>query len=259
MSVMSSILSRPKIIVSTNAEAAAQEVARRFEVAISVRPDIVLGLATGNSPKSVYDRLVAAYNNGKLSFARVTSFNLDEYCGLPNGHPSSFSTYMREKLFSKVDIEPGNYHLPDGGAPNLEAVAKAYEAAISASGGIDLQLLGIGRNGHIAFNEPGSSPMSRTRAVELSAITVEANRADFPVGETPPRHAITMGIGTILEAREIVLLATGAAKAAALDTAINGPVCDACPASFLQLHPNVTIVCDNAAYGAAPSAVPTRL
>jgi glucosamine-6-phosphate deaminase len=195
--------------------------------------------------------LAEAHAQRRLSFARVTSFNLDEYCGLPADHPSTFLAYMREKLFSLVDIDASKAHLPDGSAVDPDAVAAAYEASIAKAGGIDLQLLGIGQNGHIGFNEPGSPAISRTRRVSLSPLTLAANAADFPSGEMPPPHAITMGIATILEAREIILLATGAGKAAALEAAINGPVSENCPASFLRLHPHVTIVCDIAAYPAA--------
>jgi glucosamine-6-phosphate deaminase len=251
MSVMSDILHRPEIVVLTDAEAAARAVAKRIAAAVAAKPDVVLGLATGNTPRRVYDLLVEAHAQRRLSFARVTSFNLDEYCGLPADHPSTFLAYMREKLFSLVDIDASKAHLPDGSAVDPDAVAAAYEASIAKAGGIDLQLLGIGQNGHIGFNEPGSSAISRTRLVSLSPLTLAANAADFPSGEMPPPHAITMGIATILDAREIILLATGAGKAAALEAAINGPVSENCPASFLRLHPHVTIVCDIAAYPAA--------
>jgi glucosamine-6-phosphate deaminase len=253
MSVMSRVLHHPKIISCANAASASKEVARHFQAAISEKPDLVLGLATGNSPKRVYDHLVEAHLNEGLSFANVQSFNLDEYVGLTADHPASFAAYMRERLFSKVDVEPDRTHVPNGKADDLDAMAAAYEAAIAKAGGIDIQLLGIGTNGHIAFNEPGSSYKSRTRVVELSASTIASNAADFPAGESVPQRAITMGIGTILEAHKIVLLATGTGKAVALDQAINGPISEECPASFLQLHPNVIIVCDTAAFSIAAS------
>jgi glucosamine-6-phosphate deaminase len=253
MSLMSEILHRPKLVVVIDAEAASKVVAERLETAIVTKPDLVLGLATGNSPRRVYDLLVAAYEDRRLSFASVTSFNLDEYCGLPADHPSSFLAYMRDKLFDHVDIDPTRAHVPDGTAPNPQAIAKAYDDAIKSAGGIEVQLLGIGQNGHIGFNEPGSSRDSRTRVVDLAPHTIAANAGDFPEGELPPPQAISMGIGTILEARQIILLATGANKAEALEAAINGPITEACPASFLQLHPDVTIVCDVAALPSSAS------
>lgn len=250
---MSDILHRPKLVVVMDAEAASKAVAERLETAIVSKPDLVLGLATGNSPRRVYDLLVAAYKERGLSFSRVTSFNLDEYCGLPADRPGSFLAYMRGKLFDRVDIDPSRAHIPDGTAADPQTIAKAYDDAIKAVGGIDLQLLGIGQNGHIGFNEPGSPRQSRTRVVDLTPHTISANAGDFPEGELPPPQAITMGIGTILEARQIILLATGSNKAEALEAAINGPLTEACPASFLQLHPDVTIVCDLAALPSSAS------
>jgi glucosamine-6-phosphate deaminase len=223
-----------------DAAAAEAAVAARLIARLAAAPDSVLGLATGRSMIGVYRHCVAAYRAGRVSFARMTSFNLDEYCDLPEGHPSSFAAYMREHLFGKVDADPARTHLPEGGADGAEA----YEAAIRAAGGIDLQLLGVGRNGHIGFNEPGSPPDSRTRIVTLSPDTREANATDFPPGESVPERAVTMGLATILSARAIVLLATGAAKAEALAAALTGPVTTTLPASFLRHHSDVTVICD---------------
>lgn len=208
------------------------------------RPESVLGLATGNSMRGVYRQLVSLHRQGALSFSAMTSFNLDEYCGVNASDPSSFSSFMHDQLFDRVDANPSRLHLPDSTA--VDAAAR-YEALITAAGGIDLQVLGIGQNGHIGFNEPGSSPSSRTRIVDLAPRTRQVNAADFPSDATVPTKAITMGIATILEARRIILLATGAAKADALAQALHSPPSADNPASYLQTHPNVTIACDDAA------------
>lgn len=205
----------------------------------------VLGLATGRSPVSIYDHLAAEVAQSRLSLAGITSFNLDEYLGLGAGDPASFHSYMDRHLFSRVEI--GRTHLPDGHAPDPAAEALAYDRAIGAAGGIDLQLLGIGRNGHIAFNEPGSDFDSRSRVVALDDSTRRANAPDFPPGQEVPHKALTMGIGTILEAREIVLVATGAAKAQALAAALAGPAGVDCPASALQRHGALRVFADRAA------------
>ena len=210
------------------------------------RPDSVLGLATGGTMIPVYAELRAAYRAGRISFARATTFNLDEYLGLPPSDPRSYRATMRDHLFDHVDIDPAFTHLPHGDAPDVEAEAARYEAAIAAAGGIDLQLLGIGRNGHIGFNEPTSSLASRTRVKTLTAETQAANARYFPAGDTP-RFALTMGVGTIMDARQCLLLATGEAKAEAVAAMIEGPVSAACPASILQMHRHATVVLDRAA------------
>lgn len=244
----------PSVVVRPTREAAEEVVADVLAAAIQKSPQIVLGLATGRSMVGVYARLVEAHRAGELSFSRVKSFNLDEWCGIAPDHPASFAAYMRHHLFGHVDIAPAAWHLPATGDPGA---GQAYEAAIAAAGGIDVQLLGIGRNGHIGFNEPGSALTSRTRIVTLDASTRAAAAADFPPGESVPETAITMGVATILEARHIVLLATGAAKAEALAAALQGPQTPANPASFLRGHPRVTIVADaEAAACLAPSPLP---
>jgi glucosamine-6-phosphate deaminase len=231
-----------ELTVLDSAAAAELRTAQMVVEAIKAKPDAALGLATGRSMISVYAQLVQDFHAGKVSFAGCTSFNLDEYCDLPASHPSSFASYMRQHLFDHVDFAPGNWHLPDSaGTP---AGAEAFEQAITAAGGIELQLLGVGRNGHIGFNEPGSPQASHTRKVELTQSTRDANAQDFPAGEAVPSHAVTMGIATILSARHIVLLATGSAKAEALQRAFEGPIDADCPASFLQLHDRVTVICD---------------
>jgi glucosamine-6-phosphate deaminase len=237
----------PQPLILTDEAALADFVAGRVAERLSARPGLVLGLATGQTFMAVYDRLAAARRRGTVSFAGATSFNLDEYVGLPGEHPASYHAFMRRCLFGRVDIDPERAHLPDGMAADPEAEARRYEAAIVAAGGIDLQLLGIGENGHIGFNEPGAPFGSRTRVVALDASTRGANRRFFPEGEAVPERAITMGVATILEARAIVLAATGTRKAAALHAALAGPVSPACPASVLRRHPAVTIVCDEEA------------
>ncbi|GHA29843.1 putative glucosamine-6-phosphate deaminase 2 [Devosia pacifica] len=234
-------MNSPKIIIAENTDAAERAAAALIEASILAKPASVLGLATGRSMIGVYRALVAAYAESRISFSQVASFNLDEYCGLAPNHPASFAHYMNEHLFDAVDIRRDQAHLPDGNATDA---AKSYERAIAEAGGIDLQLLGIGRNGHIGFNEPGSDAATRTRVVELARQTQDANAADFPAGTPVPDHAITMGIATILEARQIVLLATGAAKADAVFAAVNGEVGTHNPASFLRTHSDVTIICD---------------
>ncbi len=200
-------------------------------------PRMALGLATGATMVPVYAGLVAAHRAGKVSFRGVTSFNLDEYVGIAPGHPSSYRATMDALLFSQVDIDRARSFVPLGNAPDLAAEAARYEQAIRDAGGIDLQLLGIGRNGHIGFNEPGSSFASRTRIVDLHPATRAANAGFFPDAEVP-RQAITMGIATILSARALAVLATGAGKRDAVRAALHGPATPACPASALQSHPD---------------------
>jgi len=202
----------------------------------------VLGLPTGQTPVGLYRHLVAR----RLDWRHVRTFNLDEYAELSPTHPASFHSFMRRHLFDQCP-QPPIWEMPDGCAPDLAAECLRYEAAVSAAGPIDLLILGLGRNGHIGFNEPGSPLDSPTRVVVLSAQTRAVNRRDFPAGETVPARAITMGIGTILTARRILLLASGAQKAEALQAALTGPVTPAVPASALQLHPNVTVLVDAAA------------
>lgn len=239
-------MSKPNICVLDTAEAIADAVAQHVARTLVAKPQATLGLATGKTFISIYASLVRHYRQEGFSFAEAASFNLDEYVGLPDGHPASFRSYMNENLFRHVDLPSEQAQLP-GVEGDLDLACAAYEEAIKARGGIDLQLLGIGQNGHIGFNEPGSAFDSRTRMVELTASTIVANTSDFPPGETPPGNAVTMGIGTILEAREIVLVALGAKKAEVLLSAFEKPASRDCPASALLGHPNVTVYCDAAA------------
>ena len=244
---MSGILPMPEPLILQDEAAVAEFVAALVAERLAAAPRLVLGLATGQTFLAVYERLVALYRSGMVSFAGATTFNLDEYARLPAEHPASYPAFMRRCLFHHVEIDPARAHLPDGMADDLKAEAARYEAAIAAAGGIGLQLLGIGENGHIGFNEPGASFSSRTRVVTLDASTRRANSRFFPEGEDVPERAVTMGIATILEAREIVLAATGSRKAAALKAALAGPVTPACPAAVLRRHPRVIVVCDNEA------------
>lgn len=245
------------LVFDTPAEVAAH-VGRVITRTLAHAPDSVLGLATGATMVPVYAWLREAVRQRRLSFARASSFNLDEYAGLDATRPSSFSATMRAELFAHADFAPGRTHVPDGAAADVGAEAARYEAAVRASGGISLQLLGIGRNGHIGFNEPGSSFDSETRVVTLSEATRTANRGCFPTKQDVPHLAITMGIGTILRARTILLLATGAAKAAPVAAAWAGPRGPACPASALQGHPEVYFACDREAAAGINTACWTR-
>ena len=236
-----------KVLILPDAAAAVERTGDILAAALRDRPDIVLGLATGGTMEPLYDDLAARHADGKLSFAEATSFNLDEYVGLPPDHPCSYHRYMREALFDRVDMDLGRAHLPCGDAEDPQEEADAYEARIADAGGIALQILGLGRNGHIGFNEPTSSLGSRTRIKTLTDDTRRANQRYFASFDETPRFAITTGVATILDARAVLLLATGAAKAEAVARMVEGPLTAACPASALQLHRNVTVVLDDKA------------
>jgi glucosamine-6-phosphate deaminase len=240
----------PHIEIVGNATAVAERAAAYIVARLRDQPALTLGFATGATMKPVYARLVAATRAGDISFRAVSGFNLDEYVGLAPQSPGSFHAFMQEHLFGHIDMEPAHARIPNGLAGDIAAEAARYEALIAASGGIDLLLLGIGTNGHIAFNEPGSDFASRTREIRLDEATRIAEARNFPQSASVPESAITIGIATILEARSILLLATGPAKAAALAAALDGPIDPVCPASALRLHSNVHIVCDEAAAAA---------
>lgn len=216
--------------------------------AIRKKAFATLGLATGSTMVGVYKELVRLHREEQLDFSRVVTFNLDEYLGLPPEHPESFHHFMQDNFFSHVNIDPLNIHIPDGRIRgDYEQYCASYEQAIRDAGGIDLQILGIGRNGHIGFNEPTSSIGSRTRLKVLRKETIEDNRKLFAPGEEIPQCALTMGIGTILEARRILLLASGTVKAEAVAKSIEGPISSLLTASALQLHPDVTFIVDEEA------------
>jgi glucosamine-6-phosphate deaminase len=212
----------------------------------------VLGLATGGTPIPLYQELIRLHREEGLSFANVVTFNLDEYLGLPKEHPESYWSFMHHNLFNHIDLPPQNIHLPDGmvAESGIPAHCAAYEAAIRNAGGIDFQILGIGRTGHIGFNEPGSPKESRTRRIHLDPVTRHDAAPAFGGLENVPTHAITMGCGTILEARKIALMAWGSKKADIVREAISGPITDQVSASFLQQHPDATFYLDKEAASA---------
>jgi glucosamine-6-phosphate deaminase len=236
------------VIILKDSDAVAAEGAALLLQLLQTKSNAVLGLASGRTPLAMYKRLIDESRAAGLSFRDVTTFNLDEYLGLQPTDAQSYRAYMQRELFDHIDIDPGNTFLPECGAgvDPLE-VGPAYEKLIRARGGIDLQVLGIGRNGHIGFNEPTSSLNSRTRIKTLTRETVAANREHFDDPTRQPQLAITMGIATILDAGHIVLLATGSDKAAAVRQSVEGPVSAMCPASILQLHEKVTVLLDEAA------------
>ena len=205
-------------------------------------PNSVLGLATGSTPIGLYEKLVHDYEQNGTSYQHVTTFNLDEYVGLDEGHEQSYRTYMNDHLFDQIDIDKQQTHIPKGDAPDLVAEAHYYEERIQHADGIDLQILGIGRNGHIGFNEPGTPFSSRTHIVDLTPSTREANQKFFGNLDLVPTKAISMGIATIMASKEILLLISGPAKAEAYQLLIHGKMEEQFPASILQLHPRVTVV-----------------
>jgi glucosamine-6-phosphate deaminase len=210
-------------------------------------PAAVLGLATGSTPIGIYASLVRRFEAGLVRFKQVTTFNLDEYVGLPEDHPESYHSYMRKHLFDHVDISPENRFLPDGNAADLEAECRRYDALLAHAGRIDLQLLGIGHNGHIGFNEPDHALLSGTHVVKLKQSTREANARFFPSLDEVPTHALTMGIGSILKAESILLVVRGADKAEIVHRALTGPITTDCPASLLQTHADLHVYVDSAA------------
>ncbi len=211
------------------------------------KPDCVLGLATGSTPIPCYRELIRLHKEEGLDFSRVTTFNLDEYYPIDPRHEQSYRYFMNVHLFDHINIDKRSTFVPDGTTPDPFEHCQWYEGQIRTAGGIDLQILGIGHNGHIAFNEPGSSLASRTRVKTLTEETISANARFFARPEDVPRYALTMGIGTILEARKILLLATGEGKAEAVRRAVEGPVTSMCPASALQMHSRVTFILDEPA------------
>jgi glucosamine-6-phosphate deaminase len=237
-----------EVVILNDAAEVAAHGADLVEAMLRVKPQAVFGFATGSTPIALYRCLVERHRAGALSFRAAGSFNLDEYLGISPDNPQSYRAYMQREFFDHVDIDPARTQLPEcAPGEDPQRVGPRYEAMIKDAGGIDLQILGIGHNGHIGFNEPSSSLASRTRVKTLTPRTLEANSRLFEAGEFQPRLAVTMGIGTILDARRILLLATGEAKSAAVAGLIEGPVTAMCPASALQLHERVTVLLDEAA------------
>jgi len=224
-------------------EAAAQTIVRLLRR----KPDAVLGLATGGTPVGIYEKLAAAVRRGEISFARATTFNLDEYVGLPPDHPESYRSYMERHLFRHIDLPPERAHIPDGNAADLECECERYERLLQDAGRIDLLLLGLGHNGHIGFNEPGRELHSKTHVAVLHPQTREANSRFFRSLDEVPTRAVTMGLGGIFKAVTILLVVKGADKADIVHRALTGPLTTECPASLLQLHPDLVVMLDEGA------------
>ncbi|WP_285725292.1 glucosamine-6-phosphate deaminase [Psychromicrobium xiongbiense] len=236
-----------EVIILSDKEEAGRFAADAIEALVVAKPEAVLGLATGSSPLPIYDELARRHAEEGLDFSRTRGFALDEYVGLPAGHPESYWEVLQREFTSRVGIDPSRVSAPNGSAEDIATACAEYEAQIVAAGGIDLQILGIGTDGHIGFNEPVSSLASRTRIKTLTEQTRQDNARFFgSLGEVP-HHVVTQGLGTIMDARHLVMIATGAGKASAVKAAVEGPVAAICPASVLQFHPHVTFLVDEAA------------
>jgi glucosamine-6-phosphate deaminase len=233
-----------EVIITKSKNAAEEMVAAMIESQIVKKKNSLLGLATGRTMESVYSLLIKKHQENNLDFSGVSTVNLDEYVGLQPSHPQSYRFYMDDHLFSKVNVQEKNTHLPDGTAEDIPQECQRYEQLIQDLGGIDLQLLGIGTDGHIGFNEPGSSLVSKTRIKTLTRQTVEQNGPIFGDNSMVPRHALTMGVGTIIESHKAILLATGTSKAKIIAEAIEGPLTSWVTASALQMHADAIVVVD---------------
>lgn len=236
-----------EVIICKNADEAGHRAAARIAAVLARRPDPVLGVATGSSPLATYSALAELVQAGSLDVSRLRAFALDEYVGLPTSDERSYAATIRHTVTEQLGLDPAGVHVPDGLADDLVAGCAAYEQAIKDAGGIDVQILGIGGNGHIGFNEPSSSFASRTRLKTLAPRTLEDNKRYFSEGEKVPTHCVTQGLGTIMDARHVVLLANGERKADAVAGAVEGPVSSMCPGSILQHHEHAVVVVDEAA------------
>ena len=236
-----------RIIICENYQEMSRQAARFIAKRILSKPNLVLALPTGNTPLGFYRELVRMFKEGLIDFSKATAFNLDEYLGLPPHHPQSFRSYMRKHFWDHVNLRPESRYIPSSSPKNPEAECSRYEQLIESYGGLDLAVLGIGENGHIAFNEPGTPFESLTHVARLSPETRAREASRFGGLDKVPTHAITMGIKTIMHAREILLLASGEEKADALSRSLKGPVTPEIPASILQLHPNLTVIADSSA------------
>ena len=235
-----------EVVIVEDPEAGGDLVARHVAARIRADPEFTIGVATGSTPLPVYAELRRRRSAG-LDLSRVTAFALDEYVGLPRGHPQSYDSVIRREVTEPLGLDPARVHVPDGDAATIETAGERYEAALSAHGGVDLQLLGIGTDGHVGFNEPGSSLASSTRVKTLTSRTRADNARFFDTPEQVPTHCVTQGIGTILRAGHLVLLAFGTGKADAVADAVEGPLTASVPGSCIQLHPHVTVVVDEPA------------
>ena len=236
-----------EVVIKSSAEEMSKLSAELIADVVRHKPRAILGLATGSTPLGTYKELIRLHKEEGLDFSRVSTFNLDEYVGLTHDHPQSYHYFMWENLFKHININPKNVHIPDGTSKDVPGFCRWYEEQIVKAGGLDVQLLGIGSNGHIAFNEPGSSLGSRTRVKTLDEGTRKDNARFFKNLNEVPKYAITMGIGTIMDARQLVLLANGAGKAEAIAKTVEGPITAMVPATIVQLHPKATIVIHKAA------------
>ena len=231
-----------KIIVTENYEEMSRVAAEQFADVLRNKPDCVLGLATGDTPIGMYQDLIAMYKEGTLDFSKATSVNLDEYYPITPDNDQSYRYFMNHQLFDHVNMDKARTFVPDGTAKDPDAFCRAYEEKIDALGGVDVQVLGIGRNGHIGFNEPADELIPYTHLTELTKSTIEANSRFFASEEDVPKHALTMGVESVFKARKVLLLVSGANKAEAVRAMLNGNLSTHCPASLLRLHPDVTLI-----------------
>lgn len=236
-----------RIVIARDYDQMSRKAAFILAAQLIQRPESVLGLATGDTPIGLYRELIRLHGEGEIDFSQASSFNLDEYVGLGADNPQSYHYFMRDQLFNHVNINAGRTHIPDGTASDIEAECLHYEETILGAGGIDIQILGLGRDGHIGFNEPGREMNARTHHARLSESTIEANTRFFANREEVPTSAITMGIGTIMAARRILLLASGPSKAEPVRGMVRGPITPELPASVLHLHPDAIVILDEAA------------
>ena len=232
------------VIIKENYDEMSKEAAKQVAALVRKKPDCVIGFATGSTPLGLYKELIRMHKEEGLDFSKITTFNLDEYVGLPPEHPQSYHYFMWENLFRHINVNPSNVYIPMGMADDIDAFCEWYENKIKEVGGIDLQILGIGANGHIAFNEPGSSLGSRTRIKTLTEKTRQDNARFFSSMDEVPKYAITMGVGTIMEARRLLLLASGTSKAEAIRATVEGPIMAKYPATIVQLHRYATVIID---------------
>ncbi|HEY0827224.1 MAG TPA: glucosamine-6-phosphate deaminase [Bacilli bacterium] len=234
-------------LIFENREQIQQEAAERVLAMLQEHPTAILGLATGSTPVGIYQEIVKLYTQGLISFKKATTFNLDEYIGLPETHPQSYHTYMKRNLFDHIDLPVEQAYIPNGNAPDLMEECLRYDELINKANQMDLQILGLGHNGHIGFNEPADSLTNGTHIVELREQTRLANARFFHTLDEVPTHAITMGMGSILKAKSILLVVYGEEKAEVAFKALTGPIQTELPASLLQIHPNLTVLMDKEA------------
>ena len=237
-----------KIIICNNYDEISAQAATIVAQQITAKPECVLGLATGSTPVGMYEKLCEMFENNKIDFSGVSSVNLDEYFPIKKSNPQSYDFFMHEKLFSHVNIRPENINIPNGEAQDADCECERYEEKIESIGGIDLQILGIGENGHIGFNEPGEFLYSKTHETSLTASTIAANSRFFGSADEVPQKALTMGMATILKSKKILLLANGAKKHNAIKQLLDGKISTMCPATLLNLHSDLVIICDKEAY-----------